>query len=157
MKVNAWKNIDIETEVDVSLDDCINEMLDVATSEDGWRRKFSAIDGATKILERVTPEDSEVDRCNMTSINANDNQSIERAEFIAREKCPACTGCGFVDTGGSTPWGSWITTACPTCHGSGIVHWCEACHGLGTPSGEAAGLVCGACNGTGIEGEEEID
>jgi len=56
MKVNAWKNIDIETEVDVSLDDCINEMLDAATSEDGWRRKFSAIDGATKILERVTPD-----------------------------------------------------------------------------------------------------
>ncbi len=31
---------------------------------------------------------------------------------------------------------------------------CEACGGLGTPSGEAAGLICGACNGTGIEIEE---
>jgi hypothetical protein len=56
MKVNAWKNIDIETEVDVSLDDCINEMLDIANSEDGWRRKFHAIDGATKILEKIDPD-----------------------------------------------------------------------------------------------------
>lgn len=56
MKVNAWKNIDIETEVDVSLDDCIVEMLNIANSEDGSRRKLSAIDGATKILEKVTPD-----------------------------------------------------------------------------------------------------
>lgn len=34
---------------------------------------------------------------------------------------------------------------------------CEPCGGLGTPSGEAAGLVCGACNGIGVEIDEEID
>lgn len=28
---------------------------------------------------------------------------------------------------------------------------CRGCQGLGTPAGEAAGLICGACNGTGIE------
>lgn len=98
-----------------------------------------------------------MDRRNMKPINTNDNQSIERAGFIAVEKCPTCQGSGSVDTGGSTPWGSWITTACPHCNGSGTIHWCEACHGLGTPSGEAAGLVCGACNGTGIESDEVID
>lgn len=34
---------------------------------------------------------------------------------------------------------------------------CEHCHGLGTPPGEAAGLVCGACNGTGIDSGEDVD
>lgn len=86
-----------------------------------------------------------------------DNQAIERAEFISREKCPTCVGTGSVDTGGPTPWGAWITDACPTCKGSGVVHWCESCHGLGTPSGEAAGLVCGACMGSGIESEATTD
>lgn len=27
---------------------------------------------------------------------------------------------------------------------------CEACSGLGTPAGEAAGMVCGACDGEGV-------
>jgi DnaJ-class molecular chaperone len=76
-----------------------------------------------------------------------DNQAIERAEFISRGKCPTCSGtgdgpCGF---------------ACPDCKGSGVVHWCEFCHGFGTPSGEAAGLVCGACMGSGIESDETPD
>lgn len=56
MKVNAWKNLDVEFEADVSLDDCINEMLDIAHSEDGPNRKLIAIDGATRILERVSPD-----------------------------------------------------------------------------------------------------
>lgn len=56
MKVNAWKNLDVEFEADVSLDDCINEMLDIANSEDGPNRKLIAIDGATRILERVSPD-----------------------------------------------------------------------------------------------------
>lgn len=56
MKVNIWKNVDIEAEADVSLDECINELLDIANSEDGPSRKLQAIDGATKILERITPE-----------------------------------------------------------------------------------------------------
>ena len=28
---------------------------------------------------------------------------------------------------------------------------CESCHGLGKPPGEAAGLVCDSCMGTGVE------
>lgn len=56
MKVNAWKNIDIETEVDVSLDDCITEMLSVADEDGMPSRKLLAIDGATKVLERISPE-----------------------------------------------------------------------------------------------------
>lgn len=56
MKVNAWKNIDVEFEADVSLDDCINEMLDIANSEDGYHRKLMAINGATKIMERINPD-----------------------------------------------------------------------------------------------------
>lgn len=34
---------------------------------------------------------------------------------------------------------------------------CEDCGGLGSPSGEMAGMVCGSCNGTGIESDVEID
>lgn len=56
MKVNAWKNIDIECEVDVCLDDCIVELLSIANEEGMPNRKLQAIDGATKILERVTPD-----------------------------------------------------------------------------------------------------
>ena len=56
MKVNAWKNVDVECEVEVDLDDCIVELLNIADSEDGRRRKISAVDGATKILERITPQ-----------------------------------------------------------------------------------------------------
>lgn len=38
-----------------------------------------------------------------------------------------------------------------------LVPKCDSCGGHGTCSGEATGLVCGACNGTGIESDEEID
>jgi DNA polymerase II large subunit len=56
MKVNAWKNVDIECEVEVSLEHCINEMIDIADEEGMLSRKLRAIDGATKILEKVTPD-----------------------------------------------------------------------------------------------------
>lgn len=56
MKVNAWKNVDIECEVDVKLEDCIDEMLVIANEEGMPTRKLQAIDGATKILERITPD-----------------------------------------------------------------------------------------------------
>lgn len=70
------------------------------------------------------------------------NQSIGRAEFVARDKCPTCSGDGAM---------------CPTCNNTSIIHWCESCHGYGTPPDEAAGLVCGNCMGTGIEPEETPD
>lgn len=57
MKVSTWKNIDVDVDVDVSLDDCIDEMIDKANSEDDRQHlKISAIDGATRVLEKVTPE-----------------------------------------------------------------------------------------------------
>jgi len=56
MKVNAWKNIDLEVEVDVSIDDLIQELHDIASSTDGWRRKLSAIDGASKVLSLIGSE-----------------------------------------------------------------------------------------------------
>lgn len=55
MKVNAWKNIDVQFEADVSLDDCINEMWNIADSEDGPNRKLISVDGATRILSRLDP------------------------------------------------------------------------------------------------------
>ena len=33
--------------------------------------------------------------------------------------CPFCDGSGEVDTGGQTPWGSFISVCCPSCEGSG--------------------------------------
>lgn len=56
MKVNAWKNIDVECEVEVSIDDCINELLAAAHENGMPNRKLQAIDGATKILEKITPD-----------------------------------------------------------------------------------------------------
>lgn len=56
MKVNAWKNIDVEVECDVSVEDVVRELRDIADSEDGWRRKLSAIDGASKVLELIGVE-----------------------------------------------------------------------------------------------------
>ena len=38
-----------------------------------------------------------------------------------------------------------------------LVPKCPSCGGHGICSGEATGLVCGACNGTGIESDEVID
>lgn len=29
--------------------------------------------------------------------------------------CPTCGGEGVIDSGGSTPWGSWIDIPCPSC------------------------------------------
>lgn len=57
MIVNARKTVDVECQVEVSLDDCINEMLSL-TDEEGLNRflKWSAIDGATTVLDRITPE-----------------------------------------------------------------------------------------------------
>ena len=34
--------------------------------------------------------------------------------------CPLCGGAGVVDSGGQTPWGSWINVPCPLCHGKPI-------------------------------------
>lgn len=56
MKVNARKTVDIECEVDVELEHCINEMLDIADEDGVPLRKLQAINGATKILEKVMPD-----------------------------------------------------------------------------------------------------
>lgn len=56
MLVNAWKNIDVEVEVDVQIEDCLNEMLDRANSEDGPRRKMEALNGALKVLAAISPD-----------------------------------------------------------------------------------------------------
>lgn len=53
MKVNAWKNIDVEVEVDVQIEDVVRELQEIGNSEDGWRRKLSAIDAASKVLECI--------------------------------------------------------------------------------------------------------
>lgn len=55
MKVNAYKNVDIECEVEVDLECCINEMLGMADEEGMPTRKMQAIDGATRILHTVKP------------------------------------------------------------------------------------------------------
>lgn len=36
--------------------------------------------------------------------------------------CKECNGTGGVDTGASTPWGTFVTTTCPTCKGTGKFH-----------------------------------
>lgn len=36
-------------------------------------------------------------------------------------KCPECDGIGAVDSGGSTPWGTWILIPCGTCDGKGYI------------------------------------
>lgn len=56
MKVNTWKTVDVECEVEVGLEDCINEMLGMAEEKGLPTRKLQAIDGATKILEKITPD-----------------------------------------------------------------------------------------------------
>lgn len=40
---------------------------------------------------------------------------------LPSEPCGICQGTGSVDTGGSTPWGAWITDKCPYCNGCGSV------------------------------------
>lgn len=56
MKVTAWKTFEVECEVDACLDDCIIELLGIADEDGMPRRKMQAVDGATKILQRITPD-----------------------------------------------------------------------------------------------------
>lgn len=58
MQVTAWKNIDLEVEVDVGIDEVIAEChqrADEAT-ETYWRRVAPAINAATKFLAAVKDE-----------------------------------------------------------------------------------------------------
>lgn len=53
-----------------------------------------------------------------------ENQSIERAEFISRDKCPKCAGTGIHTRKSDSPFGSHSMTVCETCKGTGVIHWC---------------------------------
>lgn len=53
MKVNAWKNIDVEVEVDVEIEDVLRGLMEAAEEDGMYWRKLSAIDTATKILEKL--------------------------------------------------------------------------------------------------------
>jgi hypothetical protein len=53
VKVNAYKNIDVEFEADIQIEDVLNELGDIANSEDGAHRKLGALDQLTRILERL--------------------------------------------------------------------------------------------------------
>ena len=87
MRVNAWKNVDVECEVEVDLNDCIVEMLNIADSEDGRRRKISAVDGAAKILERITPQIvAEVFSANPLAVEILRARLAGWMEFLGPEK-----------------------------------------------------------------------
>lgn len=53
MKVNAWKKIDLEVEVDVSIEDLIQELDNDARELCSWHRKMQAINAASKILSVI--------------------------------------------------------------------------------------------------------
>jgi len=58
MKVTAWKNIDVDVEVDVSVDEilvALGERLDDVTPKQ-WRTLGCVLDTITKMLARVTDE-----------------------------------------------------------------------------------------------------
>jgi hypothetical protein len=56
VKVNAWKTIDVEVEVDVQLEDVLNEIGSIADEEGMPKRKLAAIDQATRIVEKLGVE-----------------------------------------------------------------------------------------------------
>lgn len=71
-------------------------------------------------------------------------------EHTVKVTCEMCHGCGGVYVhNGATDEPSVVQ--CPQCDGKSKIPKCRGCDGLGTPAGEAAGLICGACMGTGIE------
>jgi len=53
VKVNAWKNIDVEVEVDVQIEDVLNELDSIAGEEGLPKRKCAALDQATRIIEKL--------------------------------------------------------------------------------------------------------
>ena len=58
MQVMAWKNVDIETEVTIEMDDIIAEFSqrqDEAT-ETYWRRLIPALDSMTRIMASIPDE-----------------------------------------------------------------------------------------------------
>lgn len=58
MRVNTWKNIDVEVEVDVDIHDVINECSRMAedASPDFYREWLGSIDVLTRILSRSKDE-----------------------------------------------------------------------------------------------------
>ncbi|TXH46020.1 MAG: hypothetical protein E6Q97_30440 [Desulfurellales bacterium] len=57
MKVTCWETINVEVECNVNLYDCISELDTMVDEDDGVGvRKLRAIDGVTRILERVGPD-----------------------------------------------------------------------------------------------------
>ena len=56
MKVNAYKNIDVEFEADISIEDVLHELSDILSSEDWQSRKLEAIDQLTRIFEATSPD-----------------------------------------------------------------------------------------------------
>jgi len=88
VKVNAWKNIDVEFEADVSLEDCINEMIGVANEEGPPRRKLTAIDGATKILERIAPEVFDDKPLHPDAVTMIRDRLQKWIEFLERKPAP---------------------------------------------------------------------
>lgn len=58
VRVNTWKNVDIEVEVDVDINEVLGEMgqrVDEAAA-DYWFRSMAALDVCTQILARVKDE-----------------------------------------------------------------------------------------------------
>lgn len=53
MKVNAFKNIDVEFEADIEIEDVLNELADMAKDEGLQYRRMQAVDGCTRIMQRL--------------------------------------------------------------------------------------------------------
>lgn len=53
MRVTVSHNVDIECEVDVSIEDVILELNTMADRDDVVRRKVSAIDSASKVIATI--------------------------------------------------------------------------------------------------------
>lgn len=58
MRVNAWKNIDVEVEVEVDLNTVLSEFFDRAkeATPDYYRRFLPVLDSVTKILAKMSDD-----------------------------------------------------------------------------------------------------
>lgn len=67
----------------------------------------------------MTPEQQKMVNSKLYTRQPEGEPPVRSSELV-RCPNPHCEN-GVVDTGGSTPWGAWISDQCGICHGEGTI------------------------------------
>lgn len=91
MKVSAWKNIDVEVEVDVELEHVMAEFMSIANEEGMPNRKLRVIDEATRILEAIGSDSLQTIQQNRVVVAERIMQRLEKLLAWCRKAIEVAT------------------------------------------------------------------